>query len=94
MKVQSKFLQAGWRGLTVRPEPANEAGAWATPLGPLRCSSHFRVDLGLLPCECASPTGRQPSWSPWSLLGASAQFDLKWLEGRDPKREATSGLIS
>lgn len=30
----------------------------------------------------------------WSLLGASAQLDLKWLEGRDPKREATSGLIS
>ena len=86
LKVQSKFLQAGWWGLTVRPEPANEAGAWATPLGPLRCFSHFRVNLGLLPCECASPHGApallEPLVSPRSERSVWPQV----VGGKEPEK--------
>ena len=69
LKVQCKLPQAGRWGLTVRPEPVNKAGAWATPQGPLQFISHFRMKLGLLPRERArlhgplvSPRSERPAW--------------------------------
>lgn len=84
LKVQCKLPQAGWWGQSwwTEPEPGRPHRARSSSFPISGWSWGF--------CHVNVPA----SMGHWSLLGASAQLDLKWLEGRDPKREATSGLIS